>query len=81
MTKKERTDENSEKWCPIEKRKLRAKRLLARNVLERIGHVDFKPETSAKWVDITCSWDGLIRVQIEHDTIKGVTPESDALVV
>ncbi len=65
----------SEKWCPIEKRKLRARRLLARNVLERIGHVDFKPETSAKWVEITCSWDGSIRVQIEHDNIKGVTPD------
>ena len=65
----------SEKCCPIEKRKLRARRLLARNVLERIGHVNFKPETSAKWVAITCSWDGSIRVQIEHDNIKGVTPD------
>jgi len=75
MIKKRMTDEIDEKWCPVNKRELRAKRLLARQVLERIGHVEFKPETSAKWVDITRSWDGSIRVQIEHDTIKGVTPE------
>jgi len=68
-------DEMSGTWCPIGKRQLRAKRLMARQVLERIGHVEFKPETSAKWVDITRSWDGSIRVQIEHDTIKGCTPE------
>lgn len=67
--------EISKKWCPMGKKQTRAQRLLARNVLERVGHIDFKPETSAKWVDVTRSLDGSIRVQIEHDTIKGCTPE------
>lgn len=59
----------------MEKQRLRSRRLEARQVLERMGHVEFKPESSAKWVDVTTSWDGSIRVQIEHDTIRGVTPE------
>lgn len=53
---------------------LREQRLRAYAVLQRLGRTEFKPETSAKWVDITRSWDGSIRVQIEHDDIKGCTP-------
>lgn len=58
----------------VDKQALREQRLRARNVLERLGRAEFKPETSAKWVDITRSRDGSLRVQIEHDTIKGCTP-------
>jgi hypothetical protein len=54
---------------------LRERRLRARAVLERLGRAEFKPESSAKWVDVTRSSGGTIRVQIEHDTIKNCTPE------
>ena len=54
---------------------LRRRRLLARDALERAGTVAFKPVSSAKWVDVEVSRYGGIRVQIEHDTIRGVTPE------
>ncbi len=53
---------------------LRKQRLLARKALERAGKLTFKPITSAKWTNIVREWDGSIRVQIEHDNIKGVTP-------
>lgn len=59
----------------MNEQRLRSQRLLARKVLERIGKLPFKPVSSAKWTYITREWDGSIRVQIEHDTIKGVTPE------
>lgn len=54
---------------------LRARRLLARDALARAGTLEFKPVTSAKWVNIESTSNGGIRVQIEHDTIRGVTPE------
>lgn len=54
---------------------LRERRLRARKVLEKMGKLPFKPITSAKWVNARRSWDGSILVQIEHDDIKGVTPE------
>lgn len=62
-------------WNPQGKAALRRKRLLARKVLETIGSIEFKPENSAKWVNVTKHWNGSIRVQIQHDTLKGVTPE------
>ena len=56
--------------------KLRTMRLHAREALLRAGcSPHFKPESSAKWSDITKSPNGNILVQIEHDNIKGVTPE------
>jgi hypothetical protein len=58
----------------MNKHALREQRLRAYTVLQRLGHTEFKPETSAKWVDISRSWDGCIRVQIEHEEIKGCTP-------
>ena len=54
---------------------LRARRLLARDALDRAGTLAFKPVTSAKWVNIDVRRDMSIRVQIEHDTLRGVTPE------
>lgn len=54
---------------------LRRWHLLARKALINAGHPDFKPESSAKWVDISRSWKGNVLVQIEHDTMKNVTPE------
>lgn len=57
------------------KEELRNRRLRARNALENAGQLEFKAISSAKWTDITRSKDGTILVQIEHDNIKGVTPE------
>lgn len=51
------------------------RRLLARRALERAGTVSFKPVTSAKWVNVETTRTGMIRVQIEHETIRRVTPE------
>ncbi|KQU07082.1 hypothetical protein ASG56_05890 [Rhodococcus sp. Leaf7] len=53
---------------------LRRGRLLARSALHRAQRLPFKPVSSAKWVDVSSS-NGMVRVQIEHDTIRGVTPE------
>lgn len=60
-------------WRSAGMEKIRAQRLNARAALARAGTLDFKPVSSAKWVDIT-ERHGRIRVQIEHDTIRGVTP-------
>ena len=54
---------------------LRQARLLARDALDRAGTLAFKPVSSAKWVDVQTLRSGAIRVRIEHDTIRGVTPE------
>jgi hypothetical protein len=61
-------------WRGAEIDELRQQRLNARAALAAAGTLEFKPVSSAKWVDITESG-GRIRVQIEHDTIRGVTPE------
>ncbi|KDN69386.1 hypothetical protein CSUB01_12209 [Colletotrichum sublineola] len=53
---------------------LRIARLDARRALQRAGALNFKPVSSAKWVDIKRSWTGKLHVQIEHDTVKGCTP-------
>lgn len=53
---------------------LRARRLQARDALVRAGHPQFKPVSSAKWVNVEMLRKGRIKVSIEHDTIKGVTP-------
>lgn len=60
-------------WRGSDFDKLREQRLNARTALARAGTLAFKPVSSAKWVDIT-ERHGRIRVQIEHDTIRGVTP-------
>lgn len=54
---------------------LREQRLLARQALARAGTLAFKPESSAKWANITVDRRGALLVQIEHDDIAGVTPE------
>jgi len=46
----------------------------ARAALQRAGVTAFKPESSAKWVDVSRDWRGRLTVRIEHDTIRGVTP-------
>lgn len=53
---------------------LRHRRELARQVLQLAGATAFKPESSAKWVDVRRDWRGRVRVQIEHDTVRGCTP-------
>ncbi|MBH2030119.1 MAG: hypothetical protein I8H74_06560 [Moraxellaceae bacterium] len=60
-------------WRGADYESIREQRLHARAALARAGTLDFKPISSAKWVDIT-ERHGRIRVQIEHDTIRGVTP-------
>lgn len=54
---------------------LRQEHLAARNALAKAGRLPFKARSSAKWADISRSWNGTVLVQIEHDNIKGVTPE------
>jgi hypothetical protein len=54
---------------------LREQRLLARQALQRAGRLAFKPESSAKWTNISTDRRGAILVQIEHDDIAGVAPE------
>jgi hypothetical protein len=54
---------------------LRASRLAARAALERADKLDFKPVSSAKWTNIKRSWTGKLRVQIEHDIVRGCTPQ------
>lgn len=54
---------------------LRAERLRARDALATAGKLVFKPVSSAKWVNIETTKRGGIRVQIEHDDLKGVTPQ------
>ena len=53
---------------------LRAQRLLAREALHRAGKLAFKPESSAKWTNVSVDRRGALLVQIEHDDIAGVTP-------
>lgn len=54
---------------------LREERLKARMALENAECLAFKPISSAKWTNITQSKNGSIKVQIERDNLKGVTPE------
>lgn len=54
---------------------LRQQRLLARAALQRAGKVAFKPESSAKWTNVSVDSRGALLVQIEHDDIAGVTPQ------
>lgn len=54
---------------------LRAARLDAWNALFRAGKLNFKPVSSAKWVNMECTWAGKMHVRIEHDIIRGCTPE------
>lgn len=60
---------------PTDLAKLRSQRLLAHAALERAKTLPFKPVSSAKWVNVDIARSGKIRVQIEHDTIRGVTPD------
>lgn len=53
---------------------LRAQRLLARQALQRAGKLPFKPESSAKWANVSVDGRGALLVQIEHDDLAGVTP-------
>lgn len=55
--------------------KLRAERLIARTALKRAGLLGFKPVSSAKWTNIKRDWTGKLYIQIEHDSIKGCSPE------
>ncbi|MFW0795095.1 hypothetical protein AAFP30_14885 [Gordonia sp. CPCC 205515] len=71
---KEVTDRIAASWRGATTDDLRRRRLAARAALEAAGTLDFKPVSSAKWVDITIR-QGRVRVQIEHDVIRGVTPE------
>lgn len=48
---------------------------MARDALRAAGCLDFKPQTSAKWTNVTVNARGAISVQIEHDDLQGVTPQ------
>ncbi|MFB1298722.1 hypothetical protein ACAG24_024750 [Mycobacterium sp. pW049] len=37
--------------------------------------MSFKPVSSAKWVNVSRSWSGKVKNQVEHDTIRGVSPK------
>lgn len=54
---------------------LREKRLLARNAMERAGMLEFKRESSAKWADFTVDEKGRMLAAVQHDDLKGCTPE------
>jgi len=66
---------NSTSTKAVQLEALRQERLRARAALAAAGTLAFKPMSSAKWTNVTVSPRGGIRVQIEHDDIKGVTPE------
>lgn len=53
---------------------LRQHRNNARLALQRAGVAAFKPESSAKWVDVRRDWRGRLHVCIEHGTVRGCTP-------
>lgn len=59
----------------IEMEQLRQERLRARAALANAGTLAFKPVSSAKWTHVQVLPNGGLRVQIEHDDLKGVTPE------
>lgn len=48
--------------------------MLARQALQRAGKLPFKPESSAKWANVSVDSRGALHVQIEHDDLVGVTP-------
>ena len=49
--------------------------LMKNDMLARAGRLAFKPVSSAKWTDVTVTRRGGVLVQIEHDDLKGVTPD------
>lgn len=55
--------------------RLRAKRLLAREALFRAGTPDFKSRSSAKWADYGKTVHNCLLAQVQHDDVKGCTPE------
>lgn len=55
--------------------RLRAQRMLARDALLRAGVPDFKRQSSAKWADYTRLEHGGVLACVQHDNIKGCTPE------
>ncbi|KFY76836.1 hypothetical protein V499_03614 [Pseudogymnoascus sp. VKM F-103] len=50
----------------MDKTNLPEARLRARKSLDRAGKLDFKPVSSAKWVDVERSWTGKIYVRIKR---------------
>lgn len=62
-------------WVSQKEKDIRENRLLARKVHEKLGNSGFKPQYSAKWIDITKHWTGALRVQIQHDDAKNITPK------
>ncbi len=62
-------------WSSPKKMGLRDNRLIARKVHQNLGDSLFKTQTSAKWTDITKHLNGALRVQIQHEDSKGVTPK------
>ncbi len=55
--------------------RLRAQHLIARNALEQAGKLNFKRYSSAKWADFVVSDRGVMTAKVQHDDVKGVTPE------
>lgn len=55
--------------------RLREKRLLARSALERAGMLECKRQSSAKWADYAIDEKGCAVASVQHDDLKGCTPE------
>lgn len=55
--------------------RLRKQRLIAREALLRAGKLDFKRSDSAKWADFSVDEKGRMLASVQHDDIKGCTPE------
>lgn len=55
--------------------RLRKQHLVARNALIQAGKLDFKRESSAKWIDYGKDETGCIVAKVQHDDVKGCTPE------
>ena len=55
--------------------RLRSQRLLAREALYRAGKLNFKESGSAKWADFSVDEKGRMIASVQHDDVKGCTPE------
>lgn len=55
--------------------RLREQRLLAREALIRAEKLDFKDINSAKWTNFTKDKNGCMIASVQHDDVKGCTPE------
>ncbi|MFV0560495.1 MAG: hypothetical protein ACK5NA_07245 [Enterococcus sp.] len=55
--------------------RLRSQHEIARNALIRADKAEFKRYSSAKWADYVKDEHGVVTAKVQHDDLKGVTPE------